>query len=295
MNENIRKFIRDDVDVNSITDPIEDTRSESDKMDDLLQKSFISLSDNYPKPPSYLSIRDEFAGDIIPIFTPGNISAITGKAKAKKSFVQTMFTAATSMNGALNSRIIADLPEGKEMVILFDTEQSKYAVYRVTNRVKKLTNGNDENFVAFSLRGMDTDEIIALMNHVVDKFQNIGVIYIDQIADLTRSINDEKEAVKIVKWLEKMSNDYDLHICCVIHQNKGDGYATGWLGSQIMKKAETIISVEKEEQNKDISHVRPERSRGREFEPFSIIIDNEGMPKMIGTQETAQYNTEMSI
>jgi hypothetical protein len=206
-----------------------------------------------------------------------------------------MFTAATSMNGALNSRIIADLPEGKEMVILFDTEQSKYAVYRVTNRVKKLTNGNDENFVAFSLRGMDTDEIIALMNHVVDKFQNIGVIYIDQIADLTRSINDEKEAVKIVKWLEKMSNDYDLHICCVIHQNKGDGYATGWLGSQIMKKAETIISVEKEEQNKDISHVRPERSRGREFEPFSIIIDNEGMPKMIGTQETAQYNTEMSI
>jgi len=62
-----------------------------------------------------------------------------------------------------------------------------------------------------------------------------------------------------------------------------------------MKKAETVMDVEKEPQNKDISHVKPAYTRSREFEQFSIMINEQGMPQIISTDMVEQYNTAMGL
>lgn len=59
---------------------------------------------------------------------------------------------------------------------------------------------------------------------------------IDGIADLAMAINDEIEASRVVSLLMKWTKLYNIHITLVIHQNKNDEYATGHLGSAILKR-----------------------------------------------------------
>ena len=293
--EQFRKFVREELNVKEVKDPIIDNRSESDILNDLMREKYIDLNKEYKEPPMYLGVINEHTPDIRPVCTPKNLSAITGKAKSKKTFLQTLFVAASASNSIIQRRIKSNLPEGKNAVLVFDTEQSEYHVYRVTERVSRLTGGHTEGLGVFSLRGLSAEEIIKLIEHCILFFKNVGMVYIDQVADLARSINDEKEAVKIVKWLEKLSQDNDLHICCVIHQNKGDNFASGWLGSQIMKKAETVISVDKDSVTSDISHIKPAYSRSMEFEEFSIRITDKGLPEILDSETLERLNTEMKL
>jgi len=80
--------------------------------------------------------------------------------------------------------------------------------------------------------------------------------------------------------LLRLSKDYNCHISVIIHQNKNDNYATGHLGSSIMKKAEIVIDVEKNKENKRVTDVSCGYSRGEDFEKFSILINDSGIPQL---------------
>lgn len=293
--ENWKKFIVEEAqnEIKEVVDPIiVKPKTRTEELKEILDNSFIDLDEEYTQPPVYLGVINKFTGDIARVCTPANISAITGKAKAKKSFVQSMFVASAVKNGEIYNTITANLPRDKQQVLLFDTEQSQYDVFRVADRIKRLTGTSAPNLGVFSLRGLPANEIIELVEYALTVFQSTGIIFIDQIADLAKSINSEEEAVEIVRWLELLTKERNIHICCVIHQNKGDNFASGWLGTQIMKKAETVISVEKEAQDKDVSHVIPALSRSREFEQFTIRINSDGLPYIIGEQEKEKYNDD---
>lgn len=284
------KFIRKDLqkDIIEIKDPMQE-KSKEDILKDIIKETYIDLKNKeYKQAPAFLSIRKDIG--FTPIFTPSNISAITGKAKARKSFVQSMMIASVTKNGMIDDTIHAKLPKGKENIILFDTEQSEYHVSNVAKRVNKLIKYEAENLYIYSLRGLDAETIIDILNYTTENIKDIGVIFIDQIADLTKSINSEEEAVKIVKTLEKISKEKELHICCVIHQNKGDNFASGWLGSQIMKKAETVISVSIDAEVKTISHVEPSLTRNVEFKSFQMQINEEGIPYVLDVNSENENN-----
>ena len=82
-----------------------------------------------------------------------------------------------------------------------------------------------------------------------------------------------------------MTAKYNIHICNVIHENKENNFAQGWLGTQLMKKAENIIEVKKDDHNKRVSHVEPYDTRGGDFEPFSFWINDEGMPELLNNDD----------
>jgi len=108
----------------------------------------------------------------------------------------------------------------------------------------------------------------------------VGMVVIDGIADLANAINDEDEATRVVSLLMKWTKEYNCHIATVIHQNKSDNYATGHLGSAIMKKSEIVIAVTKDEIQFDTSTVECTMSRGVDFKPFKLVINKEGMPEI---------------
>jgi hypothetical protein len=62
-------------------------------------------------------------------------------------------------------------------------------------------------------------------------------------------------------------------------------FASGWLGSQIMKKAETVIKITKDTKNSNISFVEPDLMRGEDFEPFEFRINENGMPEIMNGEE----------
>lgn len=247
------------------------------KLKDILQKCAIDTSKFVERPPVILYIKEVTVSNSYNkrLFTLGNFSCIIGKAKSKKTFLISLLTA-TLIKGE-NENFIGSLPEDKSLILYFDTEQSEYDAYNVIKRIEAIS-GAKKNLRAFNLRSFTPKERCEIIEYAFTVYGNkIGYCVIDGIADLANGINDEEEATRVSSILLRLSKEHNCHISTIIHQNKNDNFATGHLGSSIMKKAEIIISVNKT-QDFRISEVRCDMSRGEDFEPFVIIINEQGMP-----------------
>jgi hypothetical protein len=139
-----------------------------------------------------------------------------------------------------------------------------------------------DRFGSFDLREFTPLERCDIINHFIEKRSyGISFFVIDGIADLAMAINDEIEASRVVSLLLKWTKVYNIHICVIIHQNKNDNFATGHLGSSIMKKAECIMSVTKDSSDSSKSEISCDYIRGAmEFDKFTIAIDENGMPSV---------------
>ncbi len=267
--------------------PAQTTKPENtaNQLDELLRRSLINTDIPVAKPPVIMRLKTYCGTDKIftRVLTLGNFSAIIGKSKSKKTFLATMFMASALRNGELDRTFLADLPTNKPGVVLFDTEQSTYDAYIAAKRIIDLAGcKNKESFGAFDLREFSPIERCDIINRFIEKASHgVSLIVIDGIADLAMAINDEIEASRVVSLLMKWTKVHNLHICVILHQNKNDNFATGHLGSAIMKKAECIISVTKDEDDSSRSEIKCDYIRGvMEFDKFAIVIDEKGMPSV---------------
>jgi len=203
------------------------------------------------------------------LFSAGNFSVITGKGKAKKTYLTSLLSSLiVSGISAFNFKPI------KSTLAIFDTEQSDYDAWRVGKRIKQLSEA--EKLEMFALREMTHLERMEFITEYI-KHHKPKFVVIDGIADLVYSINEEQEALRIQEMLLYYTKTYNCHILCVIHQNKGDNFATGFLGSALIKKAETVISIQKDERTKT-SVVSCDYIRGSvEFEDFYLDVQD-GLP-----------------
>ena len=255
-----------------------------DHLDEIIRKCYIDTEIPVAKPPIIMRIKAKRGLESIytRVLTLGNFSAIIGKSKAKKTFLATMFMACASKGGELDCTFQSDLPSGRPGVVMFDTEQSNYDAYISAKRVSDMAGRNKTHFGSFDLREFAPMERCNIIDRFIEKrCQGVSLIVIDGIADLAMAINDEIEASRVVSLLMKWTKVYNLHICVIIHQNKNDNFATGHLGSSIMKKAECIISVTKDPSDSFKSEISCDYIRGAiEFDKFCIVIDQYGMPSV---------------
>lgn len=218
------------------------------------------------------------------LFTAGNISVISGAPKSKKTFFISAVAAAAASNdeNKLSINMFGSLPTGQEIVLYFDTEQSKHHAQKVNKRICKMAgNPNPENFYYYKLRGLSATECLDLIKAAADKFKGrIGLICVDGIADLlSEGINNEAEANKVILEFMKMTEELNIHICTILHTNKNNAATlTGWIGTQLLKKAETILLVEKDRERDNVSHVRPTQTRDVCFKSFAFEVDLDGIP-----------------
>ena len=63
----------------------------------------------------------------------------------------------------------------------------------------------------------------------------------------------------------------------------------------MLKKSETIISVEKDEFSNSISHVKSAYTRGMEFEEFTFMINMDGLPEIITKEQAIKEGASISI
>lgn len=254
------------------------------QLDEIIRKCYIDTEIPVAKPPIIMRVKALLGTEYIftRVFTLGNFSAIIGKSKAKKTFLATMFMACGTKGGTLDNTIQSDLPPGRPGVALFDTEQSNYDAYVSAKRICDMAGRNNKHFGSFDLREFSPMERCNIIEHFIStKCAEISLIVIDGIADLATAINDEVEASRVVSLLLKWTKVYNLHICVILHQNKNDNFATGHLGSSIMKKAECVISVAKDCTDNTKSDISCDYIRGAmEFDKFSIVIDEHGIPKV---------------
>lgn len=248
------------------------------EISELLKRSEIDTSKPIEKPPIILSIREESGTQSVykRLLTLGNFSCLIGKAKSRKTYLLSLLTAAI-LNRDCIGKFDSDLPINKRNVLYFDTEQSEYDSYNVIKRIEKLAGG--VKMRSFSLREFTPHQRCEIIEYAFQLWgKETGYCVIDGIADLAMAINDEAEATRVVTMLLRLTKQHNCHISTVLHQNKNDNFATGHLGSSVMKKAEILISVTKTTDGSMSSEVSCDLSRGISFESFCIEIDADGLP-----------------
>ncbi|MEJ8756249.1 AAA family ATPase [Pontibacter sp. H259] len=234
------------------------------------------------------------AGELVPIGTFGNFSLVIGKAKSRKSFFTGGCMAAYLNRQGFRSRFQANPPAGKETVLYFDTEQGMLHVQEAVRRVEACVDRplGDLEFHTYSLRSFSVQERLKMVEDAIYWTDNLGLVVIDGVRELVTSVNDEEQATKVASLLLKWTQEVNIHIVCVLHQNKGDLQARGHLGTELINKAETVISITKNSQRPDISIVAAEHARGKEFEPFAFGIDERGRPCLVEDWSAKPPNKE---
>ncbi|MDA7804406.1 hypothetical protein N8987_07540 [Crocinitomix sp.] len=246
------------------------------EIEKLAESCKIDLTKKLTAPPVAMHIGQ--AENKLTLFTKGNFSIVTGKAKSRKSFLISMLMAA-AVKGEFQNQFHS---EGKGINILFDTEQAEYKVLQVSKQICQLAeNDNPDNLLTYHLRTINPTKRLEIIDHVLATTPNINFVAIDGIIDLgTDPILQAEQAQEIITKLMQWTDLYNIHIVCVLHYNKTVSTLLGHLGSFAHRKADCVIEVVKDTENDNISFVNPIDCREREFESFAFSIDEYGMPNI---------------
>jgi len=169
---------------------------------------------------------------------------------------------------------------GFNKVMVFDTEQGAYWAHVAYKRIlKALDIDNPTNLEYYNLQQYAPTERLAIIGAAISGRDDISLVAIDGIRDLISSINDENQATDVTTQILKWCATRQIHVCCILHQNKNDFNARGHIGTELINKAESVISVTKEK-DESVSTVKQEFCRDMDFRPFSFRIDDEGLPQL---------------
>lgn len=242
------------------------------------ERSRITLNKTLKPPPPVIQIDDKEEHPVT-IMTEGNISMLIGKAKSRKSFAVALFTATSLSNDWLFKKLRS---VGEKWIVYFDTEQSSFYVQQAYYRVAQISKGSgvDKRFFCHCLRPYNAAERIEIIEWAFENIKGLGLVVIDGIRDLVKDINSPEEATEIASKLLKWSENSGAHILTVLHENKSDGKARGHIGSELVNKAETIMTVSKLENDPDVSKISCNMMRSLSFEPIYFTV-NDNLPEVL--------------
>ncbi|RBA29487.1 AAA family ATPase [Flavobacterium tibetense] len=239
----------------------------------------IDVNEAIPKPQIAISLANTKTEGYAILGTLGNFSVIIGKAKAKKSFFVNIAVSTALSNDLILERFKSDLPNDKNEVLYFDTEQGKYHVQKAVKRIcAQINQPEPVNLHTYYLRSLTPSERLQFIENEIYSNDKVGFVVIDGIKDLVTSINDEEQATNIASKLLKWTEERNIHIVTVLHQNKSDTNARGHIGTELINKAETVLEVAKAENDTNISIVTPQQCRNIEPEVFAFEINEYGIP-----------------
>ncbi len=217
------------------------------------------------------------------ICSVGNISAVCGEAKSRKTFLTSGLVASAMAipYNKLNNFQIVDKNHNLD-VLWVDTEQGEMHVRKVVDRISEMTGAklggliSEPRLTTLALRELAPHERKQRMYDAM-RLMHYDLVVIDGIADLQRNTNDLEESDALVTELMALSTLAETHILCVLHTNPGSDKARGHLGSSLQRKAETVLFVHRVGET---SVVEPQFCRNEPFERFAFCINDAGIPEV---------------
>lgn len=187
------------------------------------------------------------------ICTPGNLTAISAPPKAGKSAAIGGMIASTFADADKDCLgFYSDNTDGLA-VIHFDTEQCPWDHYQSSTRALKRAGleAAPEWLRSYCVTGFshkDIREAIRVeLDQAAQKFGGIHSFILDGVADAILDVNDAEKSNEFVSELHIMAIKYECPIIGIIHVNPSGDKTRGHLGSQLERKAETNLKLEKDD------------------------------------------------
>lgn len=213
----------------------------------------------------------------------GNISAICGEAKSRKTFLTSALVASAISLPARCINNFKNIDNNMYLNVLWvDTEQGERHVRKVISRISTMTGAAvtglrcEPRLTTLALRELAPHDRKAMLYDAL-RVGVYDIIVIDGIADLQRNTNDLEESDALVAELMALSTRTNTHIICVLHTNPGSDKARGHLGSSLQRKSESVLFVHRVGEK---SVVEPQFCRNEPFERFAFAINADGIPEL---------------
>lgn len=232
----------------------------------------IDLSERVPDPQPIVRLWGNL------IASRGNISAVVGLAKSRKTFL----TCAVASGFLADSEFMGFDAPAVGKIVYIDTEQARAHVHKIARRILRSiglpTDRNHDKLVVAALRELTPDQRKEATAEILRRYKP-DLLILDGVADLCNDPNDLHESEALTCELMRWSSEYDNHILCVLHTNPGGDKARGHLGSALLRKSETVMLVKADGA---ISVVSPQYCRNEPFSEFAFQIDANGLPEACG-------------
>lgn len=192
----------------------------------------------------------------VPLGTQGNLLCVTGgEGVGKSNYVAAFIAGVIRPKEANVDTLGMDVCGNREnkAVLFYDTEQSEGQLYKNIDNLLRRGKRKEmpEYFHAWCLTGMSRKERLQAIVRSMDKFHyqygGIHMVLIDGIADLVRCANDEAESIAVVEELFRLAGIYNTCIIAVLHFIPNGLKLRGHLGSELQRKAASILSVERDD------------------------------------------------
>ena len=228
---------------NNITPP---SKTQADTLASRMAKRQFNFGT--PPPP----VVPRFTIGDTPISTPGNLTAISAAVKSgKSSFVGAMLASTMAQQGSDCLGLESDNPSGLA-VIHFDTEQSVEDHDALARRILRRAYVTEppswfKSFclTGFSVRDMN-DALRLALAKAKEECGGVHSVFLDGVGDLVSDVNDAEESNALVAELHGLAIEYACPIVGVIHLNPSGEKTRGHLGSQLERKAETNLRLERD-------------------------------------------------
>ena len=205
------------------------------------------------------------------VSTPGNLTAIYSQAKTGKSSLIGAMIAATMTNPASGHDTLGVVGPNyaKHAVLHFDTEQSHYDWQQlITSSLRRVGMKTPPDWLmSYTLTGMGAAECREFIEATIKRARKLhgGIhsIIIDGIADLVTDPNDAEDCFPLITRLHAIAIEQKTAVISILHMNPGSETAKGrgHLGSQLERKAESNLTIEKDAN--EVSRVYGLKQRGK--------------------------------
>lgn len=256
---------------------------QQENIDDIIKNSEVVYGNEYSKPDPIISFVDGVNENNFMYYS--GLSAIFSKQKSGKTIFTTTIMAAAVGNTVIDDKL-RGYAHGKNH-LWFDTEQQKYFTHGIAYRVtKKLQlKKHPKNLRIFSIKRYKTDDRIRIVEYLIEKTENLGLVVIDGIRDLVHDFNNLHECTDIINHLMNWVDMKKCHILVILHINplkQGDEEKPrGHLGTELQNKIESSLIVYNCPDDNDIKLIKPRDFREKKIKSFAMKIDKYGMPDLI--------------
>lgn len=177
--------------------------------------------------------------------------------------------------------------QGKKAVILHSDEH-RYGLWKLDKEISRragVKEGLHERLLVFDLLAKNPEEMMTLLDTVLNKHNDIGLVVIDLIWDWVSSVNNEEESKFLTDRILGLANRHNFLAVITTHESRLSRQPKGHQGAIWSAKSETVFAVKK---RRGTFIVTPVHCRGEEFgrivfqydgSNYTFLDDNDFQPK----------------
>jgi hypothetical protein len=250
---------------------------------EVIEKRRFSVN-NPPPDTSWRLTKQNPDGSVVGVAAPGELVMVYGAMKSRKSTILNCITTSCFIEDVERTLGFQyDLKPGEE-ILHFDTEMPLTAFHRRQVKMNRMCGYGDDNDIpnlqAFSLKPYNYLERRKQIDWIIEHTENVGLIILDQTADLVKDINDRDSTAELIDLLSVWSDKTQAVILGCCHVTRGTEDMTGTMGHELAKKMDSGFFLEKERETKytKVTHLL---SREEDVDTFKFEHDSYGLPTLV--------------